>query len=174
MDRGTLIDHDGRPALRFRRSYPHLPEHVWIMITDPSELAHWFPGAVTLEPRVGGAMTFADPNLPSTTGRVLAFDRPHRFAFTWADDEVHLELEPEGDGGCRLTLIDVLDVRDAAARNAAGWSVCLDDLDKLVAGQTAAAQPSSSDASWQDHYDAYVELGWPRGAPIPGRTEPAG
>ena len=59
-DLGTYVEHGGRPAVRFVRTYPHPVERVWRAVSDPAELAHWFPSAVTLEPREGGRITFSD------------------------------------------------------------------------------------------------------------------
>jgi len=169
-DRGTFVDVDGRPAVRFERTYPHPPERVWAAITEPGELAHWFPSAVSLEPRVGGTATFtADPNTEDESGSVLAFDPPRRLAYTWGGDELHFSLEPTGAGGCTLTLVNVLETRDAAARNAAGWTVCLAELGKHVSGAVADGPHSATAEPWEPVYDEYVAAGMPAGAPIPGR-----
>jgi uncharacterized protein YndB with AHSA1/START domain len=48
-DLGTYFEHDGRPAVRFVRTYPHDVERVWRAITDPDELARWFPARATME-----------------------------------------------------------------------------------------------------------------------------
>jgi hypothetical protein len=99
---------------------------------------------------------------------VLAFDPPRRVAFTWGGSELHVELEPAGEHGCTLTLINVLEARDEGARNAAGWSVCLAELDKHVAGAEVDGPHSAAAEDWQSLYDAYVAAGMPAGAPIPG------
>jgi uncharacterized protein YndB with AHSA1/START domain len=167
MDRGTYIEHDGRPAVRFEREYPHSIERVWAAVTRSAELAHWFPSHVTLEPRVGGQVSFSeDPHTGPATGTVLTFEPPHRLAFTWAQDELHLELE-QIDGGCRLTFVNVLAERDTAARNASGWDVCLGELDKLLSGATSKGPHSDDAAPFQPIYDAYVAAGLPSGAGIP-------
>ena len=67
-----------------------------------------------------------------------------------------------------LTLTNVRDARDAAARNAAGWAVCLAELGKLLAGRTADGPHSATAESWQEHYDSYVAQGLPSGAFVPG------
>ncbi|MFE7775027.1 SRPBCC family protein [Streptomyces sp. NPDC057445] len=171
MNRGTFITFEGRPAVRFERSYPHPVEQVWAAVSEPEGLAHWFPSKVTLEPRAGGKIEFShDPHMPSSAGTVLDFEPPHRFAFTWDGDEIHLELAAEGDG-CRLTLTNVLTERNTAARNAAGWSVCLDELDKHLAGAGAEGPHSDSAAPWKPYYDAYVAAGMPSGAGIPGASQ---
>ncbi|HZX08079.1 SRPBCC family protein [Kribbella sp.] len=171
MDRGTYVDHHGRPAVRFERSYPYPLERVWSAVTDPRELEHWFPSAVELEPRVGGKVVFSgDPNVEDGTGEVLTYEPPHRIAFTWGDNELHLDLRSTPEG-CTLTLVDVLGNRDEAARNGAGWHVCLDELSKSLDGTTSAGPHSDTATEWQPLYDEYVAAGMPHGAAIPTGDE---
>lgn len=170
MERGTLIDHDGRPAVRFRRDFAHPVERLWAAITDPDDLAHWFPSKVRMEPWAGGTIEFfGDPNLPETrsSGTILEFEPPTRLAYSWHASELHFTIEPAGDGGCVLTLTDVLEASDAAARNAAGWTVCLAELGKHLAGQRADGPHSDTAESWKRHYDEYISTGMPSGAWIP-------
>ncbi|MDQ1486594.1 MAG: hypothetical protein QOJ62_2287 [Actinomycetota bacterium] len=170
MDLGTYIEYRGRPAVRFQRAYPRPAERVWTAITEPDELAHWFPSNVTIEPRAGGTVEFSgDPNMPATTGRVLIFEPPHRLAFSWGGDELHFQIEPTGDDSCELTLINVLEARDAAARNAAGWSVCLAELDKHLGGISTDGPHSASAEPWPRYYEAYLAAGVPSGAAVPGQ-----
>jgi uncharacterized protein YndB with AHSA1/START domain len=42
---GTLETIDGRPALRFERRLAHSVERVWRAVSEPAELARWFPAA---------------------------------------------------------------------------------------------------------------------------------
>ena len=86
-------------------------------------------------------------------GRVVELDPPKVFAFLWGKDLLRLELAPEGDG-TRLTLIQTLEA-DEAARNAAGWHVCLDKL-------------AGEDTDWEPLYEEYQRRGVPAGAEIPG------
>jgi uncharacterized protein YndB with AHSA1/START domain len=168
MDRGTYIERDGRPALRFERTYSHPIARVWAAIAEPDGLSHWFPSAVKIERRPGGTIEFAgDPNAPATTGTILLFDPPCRLAFTWGGDELHFELEPIGESSCKLVLTNVLETRDTAARNAAGWSVCLAELDKHLSGAGGDGPHSDTAESWRPLYDAYVADGVPCGAAIP-------
>ncbi len=51
MDPGTYVELDGRPAVRFVRTYPHPAERVWLAVSTPEGLAHWFPAQVALELR---------------------------------------------------------------------------------------------------------------------------
>lgn len=166
-DRGTYLEFQGRPAVRFRRNYAHPVERVWAAVTDSAELEAWFPSAVSMDPREGGAIEFSgDPYAEDTTGSILTFDPPHRLAYTWAGGELHFELEP-ADTGCTLTLINVLDARNAAARNAAGWDVCLGLLDQQLAGERTAGPHSDSPEDWERIYGSYVTDGLPSGAEVP-------
>lgn len=168
MDLGTFVTVNGRPAVRFSRSFDHSVERLWAALTDPDELVCWFPSKVAIEPRVGGAVEFSgDPHMPHSTGTILEYQPPHRLAYTWGGTELHFEIEPARATGCVLTLVNVLQARDEAARNAAGWSVCLAELDKLVAGVAGDGPHAGSAQSWREFYDAYVAAGLPSGAEIP-------
>jgi|SRR6185437_8656116 len=168
MDRGTYVELDGRPAVRFQRSYDHPVERLWAAITDPDELPHWFPSKVAMKAEVGGAIEFTDdPNVEPHYGTILVYEPPTRLAYTWGENELRFELEPIGDNRCQLTLIDVLPAQDVAARNAAGWTVCLAELDKHLAGEVTDGPHSDTAESWREHYDSLVASGMPSGAPIP-------
>jgi uncharacterized protein YndB with AHSA1/START domain len=166
---GRYVELDGRPAVRFERVYPHPVEHVWSAVTEPDELVKWFPSAMTFVPQVRGAVEFSgDPNLADTHGSVLAWNPPRRFAFTWATDEVHLDLEAVGPAACRLTLTNVLAERDTAARNASGWTICLGELANAVDGYPSGGPHSDVNRdAFQSLYDDYCAGGMPAGAAIP-------
>ena len=154
---GTYETIDGTPSVRFERVYPHPVERVWRSITVPEEMASWFPSTVEVDLREGGAMRFTfDPHLAEPMdGRVVELDPPRVFAFLWGKDLLRLELAPEGDG-TRLTLTQTLE-EDEAARNAAGWHVCLGKL-------------GGEDTDWEPLYEEYQRRGVPAGAEIPGRA----
>lgn len=67
---GTFETIDGRPALRFERDLAHPVDAVWRAVTDPVELAHWFPTHVTVDLRIGGAMSLSSPTRITRTPRV--------------------------------------------------------------------------------------------------------
>lgn len=167
-DLGTHVQHEGRPAVRFVRTYRHPIERVWAAVSRPEEMTAWFPSAVRYEPRVGGEIRFSgDPNTDDATGTVLAYEPPRRLSFSWYEDELHLTLEPLDEGVCRLTLVNVLADPSAAARNASGWYVCLAELRKALDG-VASGGPHSADAEpWRDVYERHQRAGLPAGAPIP-------
>lgn len=175
-ERGAFVEHDGRPAIRFQRTYPYPVERVWAAVSEPEGLKHWFPSMVRIEPRQGGTIEFSDdPNLEPSTGEILRYEPPYALAFTWGDDELHFELAPSGsaDGttdGCVFTLTNVLEARDTAARSAAGWQVCLGELAKHLSGNEAEGPHAPSAAPWRPVYEAYVASGMPHGAEIPGEA----
>ena len=169
---GRYEEADGRAALRFERRLRHPVARVWRALTEPEELAHWFPSAVTVDLRLGGAMAFelAGHDLPPMSGEVVELDPPHRLAFLWGEELLRFELEP-ADGGAAtlLRFTHLLTERDTAARNAAGWHVCFDRLEDHLGGAVAGAPGGEPTREWSALYDAYREQGVPAGAPIPGR-----
>jgi uncharacterized protein YndB with AHSA1/START domain len=136
---GTLHEHDGRPALRFERILRQPPERVWRALVDPADLAHWHPTPMRrLEPEVGGAVAFGSPpGVPEMPdGAVTAYDPPRLLGYTWGDDLLRWELEPHEDGS-RLVLVHAFDDRFKAARDGAGWHLCLDALAAALDGEPA-------------------------------------
>jgi uncharacterized protein YndB with AHSA1/START domain len=169
---GTYITVDDRPALVFERRLAHPFDAVWRAISEPGELASWFPNRVEIEARVGGRMQFTFPeglDYPPIEGEVLAYEPPHRFHFTWGPDELRFDLEPlDGGAACLLRLTDVLSESEKAARDAAGWHVCLDTLDDHLSGVETAPPGTRPNSAWKGYYERYVGQGFPAGAEIPG------
>lgn len=160
---------DGRSAICFSRVYDHPVDRVWQFVTDADELAHWFPARAEIELHPGGTITFSgDPNLEDSTGRVIVADPPRHLSFEWGGDELHFDLEPLDDRRARFTLTNVLTAEDTAARNGAGWEVCLAALDAWTRGENTDGPHAGADASWREFYDGYVRAGVPSGAPVPG------
>jgi uncharacterized protein YndB with AHSA1/START domain len=164
---------ENRPALRFERRLSHPADVVWRAITESGQLESWFPCRVEVDDvRAGAEMTFRFEDmpldLPSTmSGRVTTFDPPRRFSFDWGEDHLDFELEPlPGEDACVLRLTVLLDSRDKASRDGAGWHVCLDRLERLLAGEDGPAATGASDR-WRELYDEYQRRGVPAGAEIP-------
>lgn len=167
MELGQYVVIDGRPAVRFVRFYQHSVERLWSAVTDPDELRHWFPSTVDFDLREGGTVSFSgDPHIADSTGRILVCDRPRSLAFTWGRDELRFGLEAVG-GSCQFTLTNVLEAKDTAARNGAGWSVCLAELDAHLSGADTEGPHAGEQRRWRGYYDAYVAAGTPSGADVP-------
>ena len=75
-------------------------------------------------------------------GEVVELEPPRRFAFTWGDDVLRIELDAVGDG-CRLRFTCIFDDPERAARDAAGWHVCLDRLEQHLGGAPTDAPDSA-------------------------------
>jgi uncharacterized protein YndB with AHSA1/START domain len=150
MNSATLLDGGARPAVRLERQIPDAPHIVWQAITDREQLRAWFPCDVIVAGgrwQVGATITFPFPSEVidmTLTGEVLEVDEPNRLAFTWGEEVLRFELSAS-DGGTRLVLIDELP-GGSAARNAAGWEVCLDRL--------AGLDPAPG--SWGSRFSVYA------------------
>jgi uncharacterized protein YndB with AHSA1/START domain len=162
---GTLdrLD-DGRWQLRFTRTLPHPQEKVWRAITEPEHLAHWFPTTIEGERAPSARLTFSFPEgkLPPMEGEMLAYEPPSLTEFRWGPDILRLELRPTGEGTV-LTLFDTLDEHGKAARDGAGWHVCLDSLTAHLDREREARETMST---WKDVHPHYVEAFGPDAATI--------
>jgi uncharacterized protein YndB with AHSA1/START domain len=134
-EHAILLSREGRSVLRFQRLLGHSPERVWKALTERADLEVWHPTPFLFEPAAGGAVTFLPapeaPEMPE--GRVLACEEPTLLAYTWGEDELRWTLVPR-DEGCLLTLEHTFDDRFKAARDGAGWHVCLIALKACVDG----------------------------------------
>jgi uncharacterized protein YndB with AHSA1/START domain len=155
-----LQDDQGRPMLRFERTLRHPPERVWEALTERADLFAWHPTPFELERFVGGAVTFlpADDAPEMPPGEVKEYDPPRAFSYTWDEDLLRWELSPHDDG-CQLVLTHTFDDRFKAARDAAGWHVCLDRLEQELGEQTRVE-------AWSDVHPGYVEAFGPEAATI--------
>ena len=181
---GDLLTIDGRATLRFERHYRHPVERVWRAVTEPSEMAAWFPSQVIGDRVVGADLIFDDDakraaaraageptrdDGPWFHGTVVAFEPPALFEFTWGGELLRIELTPEGDG-TRMVFSQVVSHPSVAARNGAGWHVCLTELDALLdpparpagdgdsdgdSGARADAD-DADDGGWRDVYEDYL------------------
>jgi uncharacterized protein YndB with AHSA1/START domain len=123
----------------FHRRYAKPIEKVWAAITTPERLADWLADA-EVEPRAGGKFRLGWNGDHGMEGRVVAYEEPRLFAWTWELDGretvVRFELEPDGDG-CRLTLTHS-GLSPKAGRGAgvrAGWHAHLDGIPDAIEGR---------------------------------------
>jgi uncharacterized protein YndB with AHSA1/START domain len=174
MPTGRYEEIDGAPVVRFERTFPYPVAAVWAAITDPPQLAAWFPTTVEFAELAAGApieFRFPHDAYPPLGGELREVDPPRRLQFTWGDDLLTFELESRDDGaGCRMSFSVVLDAAAKAARDAAGWDTCLDWLRGTLAGEPPR-RPAHDDV-WDLYYEQYRALGLPATAEIP--TPPAG
>jgi hypothetical protein len=93
---------------------------------------------------------------------MLAFEPPSLMELRCGADILRIELRPDADGTV-LTLLDTLDEHGKAARDGAGWHVCLDGLEAHLRGEQHARESISA---WNDVHPHYVESFGPRAAMI--------
>lgn len=163
---GTLVTIDGKPALRFERRYSHPMERVWRAISDPSEMAQWFPSNVEGDRAAGAELVFVDDaqraaareagqptraDGPMFRGTVVTYDPPNVFSFTWGGELLRFELVADG-AGTVLVFTHVLSHQSVAARTGSGWHMCLGALDRLL-----GAPDADADGDGMDVYDDYLD-----------------
>jgi len=111
------------------RQLRHSPEKVWQALTDPAQLREWAPFEVdgSLDTIGTVKLTWVGTPRPLET-RVTRADAPKVLEY----NDTRWELEALG-GGTRLTLWHNID-RRFIAWGAAGWHICFDVLERLLAG----------------------------------------
>jgi len=159
---GTLEHVDDQWRVRFTSALPHPPEKVWRALTEAEHLAGWFPTEIIGERAAGAALRFEfrEGEGPGFDGTMITFDPPRLMEFLWGKDLLRFELEPT-ELGTMLTLTDTLEELGKAARDAAGWHVCLERLELNLAGERR-----NPDESWKVLYDMYVERFGPEASTI--------
>ena len=158
--RAELQERDGRWVLVFERVLPHSRERVWGALTERDELDAWHPTPFSMEEaQSGGRIEFQVPSMLTgmPDGRVIECEPPRLLAHTWFEDELRWELEEHPDG-CRLTLAHSFDDRFKAARDGAGWHLCLQALERSLTRASADADTSTSAA--EDGQDEPIPAGW--------------
>jgi uncharacterized protein YndB with AHSA1/START domain len=171
MNESLAAWEDGRSVIVVERPLAHPPARVWRALTDPDDLAAWFPWTVEIDVRLDGKLRFSFDGgaHPETSGVITEYDPPRLLAFTWGDDLLRWEVRPDGDGTL-LVLNHVFADRPSAASFAAGWTGCLDRMDSRLGGSPAsvsASSPASSPGAepWAARHEAFVaEFGLADGA----------
>ncbi|MEO8844291.1 MAG: SRPBCC family protein [Kofleriaceae bacterium] len=152
---GAEIRRDGDTwTLVLVRDLAHPPAKVWTAITDPEHLREWAPydadrslGSVgTVHLTTVGAPT---PIVSET--QIKRAEPPTLLEYSWGQQDMRWELEPLEGGGTRLTLWHSID-RRYISMGAAGWHICFDVLDRLLADQPIGRMVGA----------AAMKVGWQR------------
>jgi uncharacterized protein YndB with AHSA1/START domain len=158
-DEGTLERNGALSVLRFRRRLAHAPTAVWAALTEEDQLAAWFPTTIEGE-RVAGAplrFSFRRSEGAPFDGEMTGYDPPKVLELRWGEDILRFELSPQSEGGqegCVLTLTVTFPEHGKAARDAAGWHVCLEQLASVCDGSTPPWDPAER---WRVVHPRYVE-----------------
>ncbi len=135
---GAQVRKDGEKwTLILVRELRHSPERVWQALTDPAHLREWAPfdadGSLGTVGTTVKLTTVGAPTPHVTETRVTRADAARVLEYNWGGQDIRWELDPVG-GGTRLTLWHNID-RGFISMGAAGWHICFDVLDRLLAGQ---------------------------------------
>ena len=135
---GAQIRKDGEKwTLILVRELCHPPEKVWQALTDPAHLREWAPfeadGSLGTVGATVKLTTVAAPTPQVSETSVTRADAPKVIEYNWGGNDIRWELEALG-GGTRLTLWHNID-RRFISWGAAGWHICFDVLDRLLAGE---------------------------------------
>jgi uncharacterized protein YndB with AHSA1/START domain len=134
---GAEVKKDGdKWTLLIVRELRHPPTLVWQALTDPAHLSQWAPFDADRSLAVAGPVKLSTvgaptPQVSETT--VKRAEAPKLLEYSWGEQDLRWQLEPVGNG-TRLTLWQNID-RRFIAWGAAGWHVCFDVLDRLLAGE---------------------------------------
>jgi uncharacterized protein YndB with AHSA1/START domain len=151
---GARVEKDGdRWTLILMRELRHPPAKVWKALTEPAHLREWAPFDSDRDLGTVGPVKLATVGTPQphvADCQVKRAEPPKLLEYTWGEHDVRWELEPHG-AGTRLTLWHNID-RGYISMGAAGWHICLDVLDHLLAddplGRIVAGEA--------------MKFGWPR------------
>ena len=154
---GAQIRKDGEKwTLILVRELRHPPEKVWQALTDPVHLREWAPFEVNGSLGSAGTtlkLTWVGTPTPVET-TVTRADAPKVLEY----GDIRWELEAFG-GGTRLTLWHSID-RRFISWGAAGWHICFDVLERLLAGEPigpiAGAKAMKFDG-WQRLTEEYAK-----------------
>lgn len=131
---GTLLESNGCYVLRFERFFPHNPEDVFRVITNPSDFSQWYPFSTgEIDLRLGGEIAFDDGEGTTYKAIITELEKPYLFGFREVDDLINISLVEE-DKGCRMIFTHTFNDDSWAVNTAAGWHRCLDVLVQIVNG----------------------------------------
>ncbi|TQF17976.1 SRPBCC family protein [Myxococcus llanfairpwllgwyngyllgogerychwyrndrobwllllantysiliogogogochensis] len=134
---GARIQKEGEKwTLVVVRDLSHPPEKVWRAITQPEHLREWAP--FDSDRNLGSLgtaklSTVGAPTQMVAETQIKRADEPRLLEYSWGGQDLRWELEPQG-AGTRLTLWHNIN-RGFIAMGAAGWHICFDVMDRLLAGQ---------------------------------------
>ena len=133
---GAHIEKDGEMwTLVLVRDLRHPPALVWQALTDPAHLSEWAPFDADRDLSSAGPVTLSTVGTPTpqiSEATVKRAEAPRLLEYNWGGSDLRWQLEPL-DNGTRLTLWHNID-RRFISWGAAGWHICFDVLNRLLAG----------------------------------------
>ena len=139
------------------RELRHSPEKVWQALTEPAHLHEWAPFEVDGSLGTVGTtvkLTWVGTPTPLET-TVTRADAPKVLEYKWGDFNMRWELEPS-DAGTRLTLWTNI-ARPFISMGAAGWHICFDVLDHLLADQPIGRRVGPQSMKFPGFHELHAE-----------------
>ncbi|HTO72849.1 MAG TPA: SRPBCC family protein [Gemmatimonadales bacterium] len=135
---GAEVRKDGdKWTLVLVRELRHPPARVWQALTDPEQLREWAPfdsdGSMATTGAKVNLTTIGAPQPMVAETTITRADAPRLLEYNWGGNTLRWQLEASG-AGTRLTLWHNID-KGFIAWGAAGWHICLDVLDTMLAGR---------------------------------------
>ena len=126
--------------------------------------------------RFGGLIAVRDVSISLHQGELHAVIGPNGAGKTTLVNMLSGEIRPTAgrieldpvDDGCVLRFTCLFSDAERASRDAAGWHVCLDLLERHLGGAPAHSPSTDATPEWRALYDEYQRRGLPAGAPLPG------
>ncbi|HTP68984.1 MAG TPA: SRPBCC family protein [Dongiaceae bacterium] len=170
---GAQVRKDGENwTLILVRELRHSPEKVWRALTEPEHLREWAPFDADGSLDTAGTMvkltTVGAPTPRISVTTVTRADAPHALEYKWGGFKMRWELEALAEG-TRLTLWTNIGNR-FIAMGAAGWHICFDVLDRLLAGRPIGrivGPDAIKFGGWRRLHEEYAQqfgvetLNWP-------------
>ncbi len=133
---GAQVRKDGdKWTLVLVRELHHPAAKVWRALTDPAELHQWAPFDADANLGTVGTVKLSTVGTPQphvTETKIKRADPPRLLEYSWGGGDIRWQLDPVANG-TRLTLWHNIGQR-FIGMGAAGWHICFDVLDRLLAG----------------------------------------
>jgi uncharacterized protein YndB with AHSA1/START domain len=138
---------------RFERHFKHSVEEVWSWLTDNDKLPKWFSELRVDELRKGGVIKFDMQDGTFEELTILELEINSILEYTWGEDIVRFELNPEQEGCCLVLIEKMKTITNHTPKDLAGWHVCLNIINALLDGRTIEDRKEE----WKKWYEKYVQ-----------------
>jgi len=162
LDRQTVARfRAGKPGMEISLTHRYRQpiEKVFAALSTPERIADWMGVEWSGDPpplTSGSNFSYRFRNSDMTSvGKVTAYQAPRLIEHTWFENippaaSIRWELEPDREG-CVLTVTQSYPGKDDGARNGAGWTMIIGQLDAWLAGE-----PFAPRVGWSELRDRYA------------------